>query len=185
MNNDILTDISPEVNYEKSINKNRLVYVNTPSYVIMHVLWLIFMLPIMLLGPCILLSALHKGDQGGVIFGIFILPVSIWLIAGFFFKNAVVKIEGTNLEQNKQNIIDTLNAFYDDLEFQVDNGEILRSKKPSGKPIWGRMITVMFNNDEMLLNISTIGKHQDITVVHGYTNYLKAKKIAEYFQSQF
>jgi hypothetical protein len=78
----------------------------------------------------------------------------------------------------------TLNSYFDNLEFQIDQDKIIRSAKPTGRPIWGRAITVLLDDRFIYLNIATLGKGESPAFIFGFSNYLKARRIAKLFKSQ-
>jgi len=117
---------------------------------------------------------------------LFILTVLIiWMILNLILGNSLVKIKGTNVTENKRHMITTLDNFYNGLIFQTNNEKLMRSFKPSYKPICGRVVTVIFESSSMYLNITKLGKSDSPTLIHGLLNYLKAKRIAKYFETHY
>lgn len=118
-----------------------------------------------------------------------LLPIIIvfdaWLIMTIVLRNSLVKIEGSSVEKNKDDILETLNEYYSDLDFQINNENILRSFKGPYQPIWGRVITVIFDGSAMYLNIIKLGKSDSPTIIHGLFCYLKAKRIAKYYTQHY
>ena len=170
------------VNFEKSIKKQRLIYKMTGSVIFNYVFGYIMMLFYMAFG--IIIFWFHGRYAPLWLWLVFVLYIS-WMIANLFLRDSLIKIDGRELSVNKQNMVLTLDEFYRNLTFQVDSENELRSVKPSYRPIWGRVITVFFDKNCIYLNISTLGKDDLPTFVHGFTNYLKARRIAKYFRANY
>lgn len=111
------------------------------------------------------------------------IVIEFFMALSIFYRNAFVIIKTGDLIQNKQKIKEALDAFYSDLNYQVNDELIIRSVTPVGSPIWGRIITILFDNDSIYLNITSLGKGNSTSFAHGLLNYLKARKIAAYYNS--
>lgn len=102
----------------------------------------------------------------------------LWLIANLILTNSLVKIEGKDITSNRAVIKDCLEAFYNDIDLQPGGQRMIRNFKPAGWLNWGRIITVIFDENSMFINITTLGRGNSASPFHGLTNYLKCRRIA-------
>ncbi|MDN3580601.1 hypothetical protein [Mucilaginibacter flavus] len=180
MNEDYIVRTIPQVNYPKSIIKNKLIYKITGgvifdyviSYSIMSVFLFVFLIPI--------LTSISGSKE--LIWAVPIcVAIELFMVLSMFYRNAFVITKGEDISQNKQKITEVLDAFYADLDYQVNDELIMRSITPVGSPIWGRIITILFDDNLIYLNITSLGKGNTTSTAHGFLNYLKARKIAAYY----
>jgi len=179
------TEITPIVDYEKSIKRNRLVYKITPEYIFDSILSWIVMGFYITIGLIPLLFKLTNGNHAPILVMIIALLYLLWMISNMLLRNTLVKIEGTNVIENKQHLLDTMDAYFSNYDFSVNDNKMMRSYMPTGNPIWGRIITILIDENSMLLNVATLGKGNFPTFAHGLWNFLKAKRIAKYFKSNY
>lgn len=177
MISDYIVQAVPEVNFTKSIAKQRLIYKMTGEVVFSYIISYFLMLFYMTLAIVPILAYFNEPYMP--VWPLVCCLFLIFMILSIVFRNAFVTLD----IKNKQKVKEVLDTFYADLLFQVDEANILRSIKPLGHPIWGRVITVLFSNDAIYLNITTLGKGESPTFIHGLLNYYRARKIARYFNS--
>lgn len=175
-----MTDILPSINYEKSIEKQRLVYNKTGSY-LLNIVFIYVNAALYILIGTVPLLALIAGSNIPVWLVFCSLIFVTWMLANIAAKDVFIKIEGKGNKENRESILKALNSFYDDLYIQINSEKMIWSLKPTGRPFWGRMITIVFDNNIILLNITKLGKDQSPTFVHSFFNYLEAKKIKNYY----
>ena len=77
----------------------------------------------------------------------------IWMIINLILTNTLVEIDGKDLEINRKDILGTLDALYDNINSGKVDGNIIRNIKLSTSFRWGRIITVLLNEDKVYLNI--------------------------------
>ena len=176
--------IYPAIDLEKSIKRHRLVYTLSFGFIFIAIVTYMMILIWLFLGFSPVLS-LIQNTHPQLWFVILGPVVDIWLLTGIFYRDALIRIPGKNPSINRQRMSETLDAFYEDLEFQIDNDDMMRSYLPTGRPVWGRIITVIFDKNDILLNITKLGKADNPTFMHGLICHLKAKKIATYFKEQY
>lgn len=183
MTDEKLTDIEPFIDYEKSVAKQKLVYKITIWIIWDSVISYFIMLLFIFLG-LLPLVALFTGSHVPLLLSCFCLIYLAWMLANILLRNAFVKIIGTDDDNNQSVIKETLNSFYnDDLDFQIADKKMLRSMVPTGSVSWGRVITVVFDKNIILLNITTLGKGNAVSFLHGYSNYVKARRFLKYYNS--
>ena len=125
-----------------------------------------------------------KGSHVPIGFLIAFAITLLWMLLCIIFRSALIKIEGKSITSNKKDISDTLNHFFVDVVLNEDELYVLRSFKPSGGwPIWGRIITVLLKDNIIYLNITSTGKTDTPTYIHGFYDYLRARRIAEFYKS--
>jgi hypothetical protein len=184
MNNTAIVDFYPEINYEKSIKRHRLIYKITFWRVVKVIIdSFLFLVLIGLLSIPIFRIVKGLPTPIGIV-GCSALLIC-WMISNALLNNTFIKIKGKKLDDNKKDILSTLNEFFSNYDFKVNNEKMMRSFTPQGNPIWGRIITILFNENDMYLNITSLGKTNSPTIVHGLINYIKAKRIAGYYKKHY
>jgi len=184
MNDTSTPVIDPEVDYEKSIKRQRLVYKPTGSVVFNKIFD--YGLSIFFIGIAIdgLFQSIRDHQTNIFSLGISSLVI-VWLTSNLYFNNNLVKFQGKSIEKNKEDLLNTLDVFFSSYNFIINNDEMMRSFQPHGNPIWGRIITVLFKDDLIYLNITTLGRSDSPTWIHGLFNFIKAKRIARYYRKHY
>jgi len=181
MDNPVTEDFSPQIDYEKSIQKHRLIYKITPVRVFCEAVnWLMFSLFIF-----ISLQPLLFGRTASTGVVILIILFNTWMLSNAILNYSLVKIPGKTIDENKTVIRFAINEFLTVKDFKVDNEIMMRSFKPNGRPFWGKIVTILFDGTEMYLNITTTGKTDNPTMIHGLRNYIRAKRIARYYRKHY
>ena len=184
MDDTTLASDSPEVDYEKSVKSGWIVYKNSIFAMfggVMSFLLYTFLIVIASLG---LLSELndHSINIVNIALPLFVI---FWLVSNIIFNNVLVKVEGKSREDNKATILSIIDDNFSSFDFIINNEKVMRSFKPVGSPMWGRIITILFEGDTIYLNITTLGRSNSPTMIHGLLNYIKAKRIARYYRLHY
>jgi len=177
-----LANAAPEVNYEKSIKRHLLVYKITPGFVISSIISYILFI-VFVIGP--LLICIQSTGPNSLIVRCCCILFVLWMVSNVVLKNACVKIEDKSIKGNKENILATMDHFFSDYDFIINDDKMMRSFTKTPSMIWGRIITILIDNDVLYLNISSTGKSDSPTLTHGLFNYLKAKRIAKYYKEYY
>ena len=179
-----LAENNLKIDVNKSIKKQRLSYIFTLGEI--FTMSLSYILGIVVIGLLLLPVWLKiKGSNVSFELLFFCLISNAWLISNIILNNALIKIEGHDIAKNRIDMISILNRYYSNLDIQIDQENLIRSFKSSYQPIWGRVITVIFDDNVIYLNITKLGKSDSPTFVHGLFNYLKAKRIAKYYRENY
>ncbi len=59
---------------------------------------------------------------------------------------------------------------------------MLRSKKSNGLFSWGKSLIVFFGENQILINLTTLGNYETKSPLHSISNYLKLKNIEKEFK---
>lgn len=171
--------IVPDVDYDKSIRKRRLVYKKTIGYIILDYIMMrgliIFMSAMILLVGC--QEWWPQGNYAAVILACF---PAIWVTVSLFYLNTLVEVKGLGIVRNKEDVMNTLEFFYEDVTFDASKENMIRDVKPTG---WwpGRVVTVLLAGDSVYFNKTALAKGSSVSPISGWTDYLKAKEMAAYF----
>lgn len=105
-----------------------------------------------------------------------------WMISNIFFLNVLTEVKGESEAYNRKEIIEILNNYFNrNIE---DEGQlVIRDVKYSGFIYFGRIITVLLKKDSVYINIQSLGRADAVSVFHGFSDYLKARRIARQFLS--
>ncbi|RKR82731.1 hypothetical protein BDD43_2916 [Mucilaginibacter gracilis] len=176
---DEVEKLVPDVNVEKCLKKERLVYVKD-GWFWFEILSISTLLIIEMVGGSY--GAIQTIPDNGYWAIVLMLLINVFIIANFWLLNTFVKVKGMGTLRNKEDAITTLNFFYEDLTFSASKTNMLRNIKPSTFSKWGSALTDIFNNDYVYFHRATITDRISISPLSGIYNYLKCKKIAEHFQ---
>jgi hypothetical protein len=184
MNDESPTALDTEIDYEKSIKKQRLVNKSVGSSIFNEGFDYILVWALIAITSYDLFKQLTNAHSDNTDIGLCSFVI-VWLIVNLFFNNILVKIQGKSIEKNKEDILNTFDAFYTSYNFIINNDQMMRSFEPEGSPVWGRRITILFKDDLMYLNITALGKTNSPTWIHGLFNFIKAKRIARYYRKHY
>jgi|SRR6185503_8072027 len=171
----------PIVDIEKSLKRSRLVFKLTGSYVFNTVL--IYLAALILIAAFVMALLNSKISHPPIVTLITCLIV-LWVIANLILTNSLVKIEGKDIASNRAAIKDCLESFYNDIDLQPGEQRMIRNFKPAGWLNWGRIITVIFDENSIYINITTLGRGNSASPFHGFSNYLKCSRMARYIRNR-
>jgi hypothetical protein len=162
------------IDIDRSIDRKRLSYRGS------------FSLYLEYLGRCLLAGAmLYLGNMliqayeiTDPLASIVVVALSIWLLCSFYFANKLTKIVGSNDEENKLKVAAFLHSEYVDIEC-IYSGQYLYIYVIAPKPIGvTKIITLIFKESDVYLNISTLNKKTDSKIFLSVTyDYFKAKNM--------
>lgn len=182
--NQFLAEHDLKINIEKSVNKRRLCYRFSGGEIFSEVLSYLFAFVFLgILNAIVIKGALNSPISFAWL--LLIIIIDTWMILNIILRDSLVRIEGNSIEKNKADILLVLKKYYPKLDFQINDEKILRSFKGAYHPIWGRVVTAIFDGDAIYLNITKLGKSDSPTMIHGLLNYIKAKRIARYYRLHY
>lgn len=179
--NQHLADNDLKIDVEKSIQKQRLIYRFSAAEIFNAILSYLLLFIIVGALNAICISILLKPFISYTLIFLTIL-IDTLVVLNIILRDTLIRIEGNNIEENKTDILAVLSQYYPKDNFQIHEQNMLRSFKGSYQPIWGRIITVIFDGSTMYLNITKLGKSDAPTMIHGLQCYLKSKRIARYYK---
>jgi hypothetical protein len=167
------------VNIDKSIQRKRLIYKMT--------VWVFLDYFFTYLGGSILVICCLAPNFTGknptpLIIVIASCSGAIWMIANLVSLSALVKLEGKDIDTNRKDINSVLNAYYSGYTL-VSTDRLIRSVKLSTSLRWGKIITVILEEETMYLNITTLGRGDGPSPFHGLYNYTRCRSIAKIIKS--
>jgi len=110
-----------------------------------------------------------------------IISINIQLLISWYYIYKLLKIKITNLEKDRIVFVDILKERFPELSIKDDGINMLRSKKSNGLFSWGKSLIVFFEEDKILINLTTLGRYEYKSPLHSISNYLKLKSIEEEF----
>lgn len=170
--------MKPRLDLQKSIKRQRLIYRKTPLFflnlLLNNAIWVL-----LLVAPILLIS--NPKNNIGVL-GVFILtPFILFLCAGMYFINTLVLIQGSNLEDNRKRIIQLARDKFPDMTIDETGKNIILLKRKTGFTTWGKQLTIIFTDKNVLINSATIGRHELKSPFHSISNYVRMKKLSKVF----
>jgi len=174
------------VNYNKSIQKQRLIYILSTriiwSYIICYISAAVAF--VMLLGIFVNYFAYQPTDPSyyPAIIPLLGLIALCWMIANLVLMNAFVKVDGKDKEANRKNMIAILHQYYKLNNLDIADENMIRDIKPYEFVINGRMFTCLMDNEIVYLNITTVQNFHNLSPFNGLYNYYKCKRLAKEFK---
>lgn len=169
------------INVQKSITKKKLIYKDR-GIIVDNVITYTGSLLFITLGFVLLISKFFLMPLIVLILNIAFIA---WMIANMLLFNVLIKVKGKDINSNRNDIITALNDYFN-LNIENNDQIIIRNTKLSGFIYWGRIITILLDNNSIYINIQSLGRGDAFSFFHGFTNYLKSKRIVKrFFQIQF
>lgn len=139
-------------------------------------LWLLFLISVGLL-----LS--NKNNFGKGLTPIFVAVIlAVWLLVGLYYINKLVLINGSNPIYNRRRILQFLNDKYPNLKLDDSGQKIIRYDLKAGLFNWGRRITIIFQDENIFINITSFGRYDIKSPFHSIINQLTINKIKKQFE---
>jgi len=184
MDDTTLAEDSPKVDYEKSIKRQWMVYTNGIFGMTGGVFSFFFYAFFIIIASLGVSNAIigQPISAPALLIPLFVL---IWMITNIIFNNSLVKVKGKDLKNNKKNILEVIDEKFSNYDFVINDDQMMRSFRPFENPIWGTIITILFDGDTMYLNITSLGRSNSTTMIHGLYNFIKAKRIAKYYREHY
>lgn len=169
-------DYSPYVNYSRSIAKEKLIYHKKGAFNYLLMRW--FFVLIVLVLTYTLIDFVKKEDSAAIFLGL----LDVFFIVSIYYQNKLVKVKGTGLLRNKEDIMITLRYFYKNASFDASEENIIRDIYRGNSVSAGRDVVVLLDNNIAYFHLTSLGRNNSILPLSGLYDYLKSKKIAAHFQ---
>ena len=171
----------PSVDFNKSIERRKLVYNEWKSPIFDRLFtWFIGLTVI----AVVIGLLLNNGFDNSIPLICITAAITIWMLGNLLLMDTLVKIPGRDINSNRKNILSSFNELFDDLEIKDSGQNIIRDIKYSTNSKYNtnsRIITILFDNKDVYLNITSIIKYSSVSPFSGWFNYLKCKQVARAF----
>lgn len=171
----------PSVDFNKSIERKKLVYNEWKSPIFDRLFtWFIGLTVI----AVVIGILLNNGFDNAIPLICIAAAITIWMLANLLLMDTLVKIQGCDINSNRKNILSSFNELFDDIEIKDSGQNIIRDIKYSTNSKYNtnsRIITILFDNKDVYLNITSIIKYNSVSPFSGWFNYLKCKQVARAF----
>ena len=167
------------IDYDKTIEKQRIVYKNTPDVIMEYVI--LGMTTIIVLGaPTFITIITATAKSGPNILGIILcLLWDIFIISNLVCLNSLIMINGKSRKENKTDLLTILSKSYSMQGPHVIRNNILRDIQLDDIVRWGRVITCIFIDEKVYLNVTTLYKTDSFSCFNGFLNYYSCKQIGK------
>lgn len=112
-----------------------------------------------------------------------VISLNILILVSWYFIYTLLKIEIPNPEKNRSLFVGILRKRFPELQINDNQSQLLRSKKSSGLFTWGKSLTVLFDENHIFINVTTLGRFETKSPFHSISNYLKLKRIEREFKA--
>ena len=116
----------------------------------------------------------------------YFLFISFGLIGlyGVFIIFRLRRVTGLDSETNRIIITRLLKRDFERINVNATGTKILTVKKPLGLLSFGQRVTVLFDGNDILINILTIANHDVLSIFHSMSNDDKVKSIIREFKEE-
>ena len=170
--------MSLKIDKEKTIQKERMIfkrnweyYFDKISEIIIYSLWTVSTI-------AIVLNPKNAINQYAAIA---IISVNILLLVSWYYIYKLVKIEIPNPEINRKLFVEIVSKRFPDLQINDQGSNSLRSIKTVGLLNWGKSLMIIFDQNYVFINLTTLGRFETKSPFHSIVNYLKLKSIKKDF----
>lgn len=183
------------INYLKSIKKGQVCTSKMHLIDKAEIIVFYFIHVVIFLGYLLVLSSYmlindylaHDNISGfGIVFGGGQFILGIYLVFCLLNWRKLIKIDGIDINTNKELLIPIVNGYYPGLSYEWD-GEILIGSRPFNNWTWkqssGLNIVLIFNDKDIYINIVTIYKAGPNPWM-AFTNIDRAREIGNMFKEK-
>jgi hypothetical protein len=92
--------------------------------------------------------------------------ITTWMLANLLLMYALVKIQGSDINSNRKNILSAINELFNNLEIKDSGQNIIRDIKYSTNSKYNtnsQVITILFDDKDVYLNITSIIKYSSVS----------------------
>ncbi len=171
--------MSIRINVKKSIQKERLIFKPNWEYILEKAFEIIVYVGWTIMTILLLLNPKNSFNSIGIII---IISINILLLISWYYIYKLLKIKVSNIEKNRNVLVDILKKRFPELSINDNGLNILRSKKSNGSFSWGKSLIVFFEESQILINLTTLGRYENKSPLHSILNYLKLKSIEKEFK---
>ncbi len=168
------------IDHDTSIQKLKLVYKSSPD-VILEYLYL-GLTSIIALGAPSFLAIISYKSALDILQTILCLLWDAFIISNLILFRSLVKVEGNPKRDNKKDIIKILSKSYQLQNEHIMHDEMIRDISINPFTRWGRVITCLFNDNCIYLNVTTVFKRDSFSCFNGLLNYIQCRDMAKEFQ---
>ncbi|WP_413997770.1 hypothetical protein ACMDB5_08185 [Flavobacterium sp. W1B] len=115
---------------------------------------------------------------------IIVIILNILLLISWYYIYKLLKIEIPNPEKNRSLFVGILKKRFPELHINDNGLYMLRSKKSNGSFSWGKLLTVIFDENQIFINLTTLGRNETKSPFHSIANYIKLKSIEKEFNNK-
>ena len=171
------------IDFQKSVDTGRLVY-NTGDSTRMNYLFnyfFAFVLMILPFAPNFGVNQYISSLSSPQTFA-FALVFDSWMIANLLLFNKLLVVKGISVQSSRQDIRKSLDEGR--LEILDTNGDRLTRyiQYPYDYSSQKRLITCLYTEDRVYLNISSLDRHDEPSLFYVFINYMRCKQVAKVFK---
>ena len=159
--------MSLRIQRRKSIQKERLIFKSNWEYILEKAFEIFIYLGWTLTSIAIILNPK--------------IAIKILVIISWYYIYKLLKIKIPNPEKNRSLFVKILKKRFPDLLINDNGLYMLRSKKRNGLFSWGKLLTVIFDENYIFINLTTLGRNETKSPLHSISNYIKLKSIEKEF----
>lgn len=173
--------MSFRIDAKKSIQKERLIFKPNWEYIMEKAFEIIVYLGWTFLTLLLLTNPKNSFNLVGIIVVVFI---NILLLISWYYIYKLLKIKISNTKNHRIVFVNLLKERFPELSINDNGVNMLIGKKSNGSFSWGKSLTVFFEENQILINLTTLGRYETKSPLHSISNYLKLKSIEKEFNKK-
>jgi hypothetical protein len=158
--------------------KNKRVFYQRSLWLVIH--RILFFFTSLLTLAILIFGFVVAVFQSAIIFSLFMIILSVWMVLNLIFANKLTEINCCDQNKNRRLILKLLNERYHDLNIKDTCQSVIVDFRPSGAISNGRVITVIFNADDLYINIQVLFRDSS-SPYHGLITYLRCRTLKNEF----
>ncbi|MEQ3661561.1 MAG: hypothetical protein ABNG96_02620 [Flavobacterium sp.] len=170
--------MSFKLNKQKTVLKERLIFKNNWEY-IFEIVFEVLLFSIWTTASFLLIT--NPKNNLSVLTIIVIIFINILLLTSWIYIYKLLKIEISNPEKDRKLLVEILKEKFPDFIINDNGLYILRCKKGVGLFSWGKTLIVIFEENKILINLTTLGRFDTKSPLHSIINFWKLKHIRNEF----
>lgn len=172
--------MSLRIDKQKSIQKERIIFKRNWEYVLEKIFEILVYSTWTVVSILLILNPKNAISEPATIT---LISLNILVLVSWYYIYKLLKIEMLNPEKDRKIFVETVSKKFPDLQINDKGLNSLRSKKNTSLFSWGKSLTVLFDGNQIFINLTTLGRNETKSPFHSITNYLKLKSIAKEFNT--
>lgn len=168
-----------QINRQKSIQRSRLVY-NLNTELLINKVFENFNWLVLLVLP--VFSLMNKSNEPAFTVICLIIIFLAFMLSSLYLMNRLIMISGSTPTLNRLMMIKILKEKYPALKIDDSGLNIIIGSKKTGPFTWGKQITVLFEEHQIFINSTTLGRYHMKSPFHAIFNTIAMQQIKKDFQ---
>ncbi|PRZ21682.1 hypothetical protein [Flavobacterium granuli] len=173
--------MSVKIDKKKSVEKERLIFKPNWEYILEKAYETFIYLGWTIATIAVILNPKNAINHTATLI---VILINILLLISWYYIYKLLKINISKPERDRKLFVEILKNRFPELIINDNGLHMLRSKKNTGSLSWGKLLTVIFDENYLFINLATLGRYGNKSPFHAISNYLKLKSIEKEFNNR-